>query len=84
MKRNCRSDRKRGGQSEFAQSQPKAIWHPLSLQQMRPSQFVDVVNRILDGRSELCEGTLKGATSVGQEERLIAEMKELVTETSLY
>lgn len=41
---------------------PKTVWHPLSLQHLRPSQFVSVVNSILDGRHELAEGTLKGAS----------------------
>ena len=84
MKRNCRFDRRRGGQSEPGESQPKSIWHPLSLQHMRPSQFVDVVNKILDGRNELCEGTLRGATGVGQEDRLIDQMKELVAATTRF
>jgi hypothetical protein len=29
---------------------PKTMWHPLSLQQLPPSQFVRVVNKILDGQ----------------------------------
>jgi CheY-like chemotaxis protein len=28
---------------------PKSRWHPLSLQQLEPTKFADVVNRILDG-----------------------------------
>jgi hypothetical protein len=47
----------------------KPVWHPLSLQQMRPSQFIDVVNRVLEGRDELCQGTLRGATCVGEVRR---------------
>lgn len=56
---------------------PKTIWHPLSLQHLRPTQFVDVVNRILDGRNELCEGTLKGATGVSEEDRVLERTQEL-------
>jgi len=29
---------------------PKTVWHPLSLQQLPPSRFVRVVNKILDGQ----------------------------------
>jgi len=28
---------------------PKSRWHPLSLQQLEPNKFADIVNRILDG-----------------------------------
>lgn len=28
---------------------PKSRWHPLSLQQLEPGKFTDIVNRILDG-----------------------------------
>ena len=28
---------------------PKSRWHPLSLQQLEPNRFADIVNRILDG-----------------------------------
>lgn len=62
---------------EAAKRHPKTIWHPLSLQHLRPTQFVDVVNRILDGRNELCEGTLKGATGISEEDRVSEKMQEL-------
>lgn len=62
--------------SEAAKRHPKTIWHPLSLQHLRPTQFIDVVNRILDGRNELCEGTLKGATGVSAEDRVFEQLQE--------
>jgi hypothetical protein len=49
-------------ETKFESYYPKTVWHPLSLQHLRPSEFVSVVNSILDGRHELAEGTLKGAT----------------------
>lgn len=61
---------------QIMKRQPKTIWHPLSLQHLRPTQFVDVVNRILDGRSELCEGTLKGASGASEEDRVFDLMQE--------
>jgi hypothetical protein len=53
---------------------PKTVWHPLSLQHLRPSQFVNVVNSILDGRHELAEGTLKGATCQNGDESFSRSM----------
>ncbi len=41
----------------------KTIWHPLTLQQMRASQSVSVVNGILDGRYDLCQGTLRSVST---------------------
>jgi len=43
-------------------NRPKTIWHPLSLQQLAPSQFTLVVNRILSGRYSLVAETLAEAT----------------------
>lgn len=62
---------------EVATRHPKMVWHPLSLQHLRPTKFVDVVNRILDGRNELCEGTLKGASGVSEEDRVFKQVQEL-------
>lgn len=62
-------------------NQPKSVWHPLSLQHLRPSQFVDVVGKILDGRLELCGGTLKGATGMSEEKRVGRLTKELTAST---
>lgn len=67
---------------EVAKRRPKTVWHPLSLQHLRPTQFVDVVNSILDGRNELCEGTLKGATGVSEEDRVFKQMQELAAVAS--
>jgi hypothetical protein len=64
---------------QITKRSPKTIWHPLSLQRLRPTQFVDVVNRIVDGRNELCEGTLKGASGVREEDRVFEQMQELAT-----
>ncbi len=43
-------------------SRRKNVWHPLSLQQLAPSQFTLVVNRILSGRYSLVAETLAEAT----------------------
>jgi hypothetical protein len=45
-------------------SAQKTIWHPLSLQQLNPRQFVDIVNGILDGTNEVYSGTLRGTTAL--------------------
>ena len=42
---------------------PKTVWHPLSLQQLQPSQFIGVVNKILDGQYELVSETLQGVSA---------------------
>ena len=42
---------------------PKTVWHPLSLQQLAPKQFVFVVNGILSGQYSLLTESLQGATT---------------------
>lgn len=50
---------------------PKRTWHPLSLQQMHQTQFIDVVNGILSGRNELFQGSLKGASGTREEDDIL-------------
>jgi len=61
------------------QARSKTVWHPLSLQHLKQSQFIDVVNGILDGRHELCEGTLKGASGLLMDERAAGLGRRLTT-----
>lgn len=42
---------------------PTAYWHPLQLQNLPARHFIDAVNRILDGRADVCAGTLKNASA---------------------
>lgn len=53
------------------QHQPKTTWHPLSLQQLHQTQFIDVVNGILSGRNELFQGSLKGASGTREGDDLL-------------
>ena len=46
----------------------KTVWHPLSLQQLAPSQFTLVVNRILSGRYSLIAETLAEAALDGEQQ----------------
>lgn len=62
MKRNRSRNRRDDEQPAVRQRVPKRTWHPLSLQQLHGPQFIDVVNGILDGRNELFQGSLRGAT----------------------
>jgi hypothetical protein len=70
MKRNRRRDPEANEQDEAVALRPKTVWHPLTLQHLKPSQFIDIVNRILDGRYELFQGTLKDASGRDIEERI--------------
>jgi hypothetical protein len=54
----------RTGSSARARAQrTTAYWHPLNLQNLPARHFIDAVNRILDGRADVCAGTLKNATA---------------------
>lgn len=44
-------------------TRPRTYWHPLHLQSLPARHFIEVVNRILDGRADVCAGTLKNATA---------------------
>ncbi len=68
MNRNPDRSRNRADATSAQLSTRKTTWHPLSLQQLQPREFVDVVNRILDGRNELFAGTLKGASALNDSE----------------
>lgn len=61
MKPNPAKNRSDRSDFSFRAPTPKTTWHPLSLQQLKPREFVDVVNAILDGRHEIFAGSLKGA-----------------------
>ena len=67
MKRSLKRERRDDEQPTVSETQPKRTWHPLSLQQLHQSQFIDVVNGILSGRNELFRGSLRGATGVHDE-----------------
>lgn len=55
----------------------KVVWHPLSLQQLAPGRFINVVNSILSGRSVVRTGTLRSATSVSEDEQPIRPTRVL-------
>ena len=59
MKRVSETKPKSGGRVTIRADRRRTIWHPLSLQQLPPDDFIEVVNRILDGRTEICAGTLR-------------------------
>lgn len=68
MKRNHARNWVADNQDAVVPMFPKTAWHSLSLQQLEPGRFVEVVNRILDGRYELFEGSLRGASGIAYEE----------------
>lgn len=58
------SSRRKGDTPVSTNPGQKRTWHPLTLQQMHQSQFIEVVNGILSGRSEVFQGSLKGASGL--------------------
>ncbi len=71
MKRNRRANSRSSTSPAVPQTTSVRTWHPLSLQQLHQSQFIDAVNGILSGRSDVFQGSLKGATGVREEEEFI-------------
>ncbi len=64
-RRRARDEEGEGQQEELT---PKSIWHPMSLQQMALGKFVSVVNRILEGKHSIVTGSLRGTSSVPEDE----------------
>lgn len=75
MKPNRTNKSRQVRRQATVQSESKRVWHPLSLQNLRTGDFVDAVNRILDGRHDICSGTLRGATGVREEDELIEGLR---------
>src|SRR3970282_912833 len=59
MRRTTERKSQLGRRAVIERDGRKTIWHPLSLQQLQPDEFVEIVNQILDGRSQISAGTLR-------------------------
>jgi hypothetical protein len=71
LKKNRRAKGRTNTNTVEQQTTSVRTWHPLSLQQLHQSQFIDAVNGILSGRTQVIQGSLRGASGVREEEEFI-------------